>query len=40
MFCMTVLGIGEVIGGLYIGYVIDNYGNVKATISNILVIAI
>ncbi len=37
---MTALGFGEILGGLYIGQVIDRFGNEKAAISNIIVIAI
>lgn len=40
MFCLTVLGIGEIFGGFYIGYVIDHYGNKAASISNIITVLI
>lgn len=40
MFAMVALGVGEMMGGLFIGYIIDNYGNRKAAVANILLILI
>jgi MFS family permease len=40
MFSMTSLGIGEILGGIYTGYIIDKFGNKVATYSNILTVII
>ena len=38
MFAMTALGIGEILGGIYTGFLIDKYGNKVATYSNIVTV--
>jgi MFS family permease len=40
MFAMVALGIGEMVGGLFIGQIIDRYGNKKAAMANILLISL
>lgn len=37
---MTALGIGEILGGLFIGYIVDKFGNLRAGIANIIVVII
>lgn len=40
LFAMVALGVGEMIGGLFIGQIIDRYGNKKAAIANVVLILI
>jgi MFS family permease len=35
---MTGLGIGEIIGGLFIGYVVDKFGTKTAIVCNFIII--
>lgn len=35
MLCMTAFGVGEMLGGLLIGFVIDSKGNKIATLVNL-----
>lgn len=37
---MTALGVGEMLGGLLIGYVIDHQGNRAASFVNLMLITI
>ena len=36
---MVALGFGEMLGGLFIGYIIDRWGNKTAAYSNMMLIA-
>lgn len=38
MFAMTAFGVGEVLGGLFIGQIIDRFGNRVAAVCNICLI--
>eukprot|EP00347_Sterkiella_histriomuscorum_P005421 403356681 len=40
MFAMVALGVGEMVGGLFIGQIIDRYGNRKAAVANVVLILI
>lgn len=40
MFAMVALGVGEMVGGLFIGYIIDHFGNRKAAMANVVLILI
>ncbi len=38
MFCMATFGVGEMMGSLIIGFIIDKVGNKAATLANITMI--
>lgn len=40
MFAMTALGVGEMMGGFFIGFIIDKVGNRAAVYSNLVLIVI
>ena len=40
MLAMVSLGFGEMVGGLFIGQIIDRYGNKRAAMANIGLIII
>ena len=40
MFAMVALGVGEMVGGLFIGYIIDHFGNRMAAVANVVLILI
>lgn len=40
MLCMVVLGVGEIVGGPFIGQVIDRFGNKHASLLSLLFLAI
>ena len=37
---MVALGVGEMVGGLFIGLIIDHFGNRMAAVANIVLISI
>ena len=40
MYCMTMFGVGELISGLVVGPLIDNFGSRKIAAANFFIIAI
>jgi predicted MFS family arabinose efflux permease len=40
LMCMVALGFGEMIGGLFLGYIIDRWGNRKAAYCNMVMITL
>jgi len=40
LFAMVSLGLGEIVGGFYIGQVIDKLGNKAASVSNLVFVAL